>query len=100
MVAPMVSREEVYERVRRTMKELFEVDADRVTPDTKLIDDLGLDSIDALDLAAHLEELSPRRIPDERLKALRSVNDVVELVLLLVNDLPFDASEAANEETK
>lgn len=80
------------------MKELFEVNAERVTPETKLIDDLGLDSIDALDLAAHLEELSPRRIPDERLKALRTVNDVVDLVHLLVNDLPFDGSEQARKE--
>jgi len=86
----MVTREEVTERVRRTMKELFEVNAERVTPETKLIDDLGLDSIDALDLAAHLEELSPRRIPDDRLKALRTVGDVVDLVLVLVNDLPFE----------
>ncbi len=86
----MVSREEVADRVRRTMKELFEVDPERVKPETKLIEDLGLDSIDALDLAAHLEELSPRRIPDDRLKALRTVDDVVELVHQLVNDLPFD----------
>ena len=86
----MVTREEVTERVRRTMKELFEVNAERVTPETKLIDDLGLDSIDALDLAAHLEELSPRRIPDDRLKALRTVGDVVDLVLVLVNVLPFE----------
>lgn len=86
----MVTREEVTERVRRTMKELFEVNAERVNPDTKLIDDLGLDSIDALDLAAHLEELSPRRIPDERLKALRTVGDVVDLVMVLLNDQPFE----------
>lgn len=74
------------------MKELFEVDADRVTPETKLIEDLSLDSIDALDLAAHLEELSPRRIPDEKLKSLRTVSDVVDLVHVLVNDLPFDGT--------
>lgn len=72
------------------MKELFEVDPERVKPETKLVEDLGLDSIDALDLAAHLEELSPRRIPDEKLKALRTVDDVVELVHQLVNDLPFE----------
>lgn len=74
------------------MKELFEVDAERVIPETQLIGDLGLDSIDALDLAAHLEELSPRRIPDEMLKSLRTVKDVVDLVHLLVNDLPFEGA--------
>lgn len=78
------------------MKELFEVDPERVKPETKLVEDLGLDSIDALDLAAHLEELSPRRIPDDKLKALRTVDDVVELVHQLVNDLPFDGATPAS----
>lgn len=89
----MVSREEVYERIRRSLKELFEVDEAKVTPETKLIEDLGLDSIDALDLAAHLEELTPRRIPDERLKGLRTVDDVVDLVHALLNDEPLGAED-------
>lgn len=89
----MVSREEVYERIRRSLKELFEVDEAKITPETKLVEDLNLDSIDALDLAAHLEELTPRRIPDERLKTLRTVNDVVDLVHDLLNDVPFEGEK-------
>lgn len=88
----MATREEVYERIRQSFKELFELDESRITPETKLVDDLGLDSIDALDLAAHLEELTPHRIPDERLKEMRTVQDVVDLAFELVNKGSPDGS--------
>ena len=54
-----LTREEVFDRVRSTMQELFEVEADQIQPETKLIEDLELDSIDAIDLAARLEEIPP-----------------------------------------
>jgi acyl carrier protein len=62
------------------MNELFEVDPSTVTLDTKLIDDLGLDSIDAIDLAARLEEVTQKRLTEESLRKLRTVRDVVDLI--------------------
>src|ERR1700722_504243 len=75
----MVTREEVLDRVRSTMHDLFEVDPAKVTLDTRLIDDLGLDSIDAIDLAARLEEGQRKRLTEESLRKLRTVRDVVDL---------------------
>jgi acyl carrier protein len=76
----MVTREEVFDRIKSTMNELFEVDPSTVTLDTKLIDDLGLDSIDAIDLAARLEEVTHKRLTEESLRKLRTVRDVVDLI--------------------
>jgi acyl carrier protein len=76
----MVTREEVLDRVRSTMHDLFEVDPAKVTLDTRLIDDLGLDSIDAIDLAARLEEVTRKRLTEESLRKLRTVRDVVDLI--------------------
>lgn len=83
----MLTREEVLDRVRSTMKELFDVEPEAIKPDTKLIDDLGLDSIDAIDLAARLEEMTFKRLHEEQLRQLRTVDDVVTLIHALVNDV-------------
>jgi acyl carrier protein len=82
----MVTREEVFERVRATMHELFEVDPSTITLETKLIDELHLDSIDAIDLAARLEELTKKRLTEEKLRGLRSVKDVVDLIFNMMSE--------------
>ena len=75
-----LTRDEIFERVRSTMQELFEVEASAIKPDTKLIEDLQLDSIDAIDLAARLEEITRSRLGEEALRSLRTVDDVVTLI--------------------
>jgi acyl carrier protein len=92
----MVTREEVFNRVCGALSELFELDAKTVTLETKLVDDLGLDSIDAIDLAARLEELTKKRLAEEGLRSLRTVGDVVDLIVGMVSDPSSEASEAAS----
>jgi acyl carrier protein len=75
-----LTRDAVFDRVRATMQELFEVSADKIQPETKLIEDLELDSIDAIDLAARLEEITRHRLAEEELRTLRTVDDVVNLI--------------------
>jgi acyl carrier protein len=82
----MVTREEVFDRIKSTMNELFDVDPGTVTLDTKLIDDLGLDSIDAIDLAARLEEVTQKRLTEESLRKLRTVRDVVDLIFGMLDE--------------
>jgi len=75
-----MSKDEILTRVRAAMAELFELDPADITPDAHLIDDLDLDSIDAIDMAARLQELTGRRVPEDALKAIRTIADVVDLV--------------------
>jgi acyl carrier protein len=89
--ATVVTREEVFDRIRSTMHELFEVDPATITLDTKLMDDLGLDSIDAIDLAARLEEVTQKRLTEENLRKLRTVRDVVELIHAMLEQSPGGA---------
>jgi acyl carrier protein len=93
----MLTREEVFDRVRSTMQELFDVGPERVQLDTKLIEDLDLDSIDAIDLAARLEEITRQRLPEETLRALRTVQDVVTLIHETVNSAEAAAAGDAAE---
>jgi acyl carrier protein len=76
-VAP---RDEILERLRRVMTELFsELDADDIRLEARLVEDLDLDSVDAVDLTVKLQELTGQRVEEDDLRRLRTVGDVVSL---------------------
>ena len=68
------------DQLRRMMVELFEIPADRIIPSARLVEDLELDSIDAIDMVVKLQELTGRRVSEDELRSLRTVADVVSLV--------------------
>jgi acyl carrier protein len=67
-------------RIREIFEENFEIAPERVTLDANLFEDLDLDSIDAVDLAIKLQEMTGRRIKPEEFKQVRTVADVVGAV--------------------
>ncbi len=75
-----MTREQIFEKLRAAIVELFEVDGETVRLGSSLIDDLDLDSIDAVDLIAKMQELVGRRIEQESFKKVRTVGDIVEVV--------------------
>ena len=75
-----MTRDEILVKVQAIMGEMFEIEASEIQLDTHLMDDLDLDSIDAIDMAVKLQELSGRRVEEEVLKRIRTVKDVVDLV--------------------
>ena len=74
------SRDEILAEIKRELSTLFELKPEAITPSARLYDDLDLDSIDAVDLAVRLQELTKKRIRPEQFKAVRTVQDVVDAV--------------------
>ena len=66
--------------VRRVLRTEFELEAEDLDEDAHLIDDLELDSVDAVALAVRLEEETGIALEEEALKAMRTVRDVVGVV--------------------
>jgi acyl carrier protein len=79
-----MTKDEIYGRIRSTLIDNFEVPADRISLEAKLGDDLELDSIDAIDMAVQLQELTGARVDENELRKLRTVGDTVDLVARLV----------------
>lgn len=73
-------RQEILAKVRDIMVEMFELDPAGITPEAKLMEDLDLDSIDAIDMVVKLQELTGERVAEEQLKQIRTVGDIVDLV--------------------
>ncbi|MBR8236502.1 acyl carrier protein [Burkholderia sp. AU42008] len=75
---------EILERIRAIFHENFAIEPQHVTPDTHLFEELDLDSIDAVDLAIKLQEMTGKRIKPEEFKSVRTVGDVVAAVHALL----------------
>jgi len=79
---------EIIETVNGIFCEVFELDAEKLTPDAKIFEELGLDSLDAVDLVAGLQEkfgVSLRN--DERVRAVRTLSDVYALVAKIQDEM-------------
>jgi acyl carrier protein len=76
----MASRDEIFGWVTDVLREEFDFAQEGLALDTHLIDDLDLDSIDAIDMTVRLEERTEISFSDADLKAMRTIRDVVDLI--------------------
>ena len=79
-LAADISNTEILERLRKVLHDTFEIEPTRVVLSAHLFTDLGLDSIDAVDLAIQVQEMTGMRIKPEDFKNVRTVGDVVGTV--------------------
>lgn len=75
-----MTKEEILERVVQILSESFELDRAEVVPTAHLFEDLDLDSIDAIDLVVGLQEETGLKLTEDELRAIRIVQDVVDLL--------------------
>jgi len=70
----------VEQRVREIVAEQLERDVKEVTNTASLIDDLGADSLDVVELVMKMEEEFGIEIPDEEAEKIKTVNDVIQYI--------------------
>ena len=75
-----MDKEIIFQKLKESLIELFEVAEEDIEPAAKLNEDLDLDSIDAIDLIVKLQEITGRKIKPEEFRTVRTVQDVVDRV--------------------
>ncbi|MFB0711808.1 acyl carrier protein [Buttiauxella noackiae] len=75
-----MNKEDIYQEVTGLLVKLFELSPEQITPQSRLYEDLDLDSIDAVDMVVHLQKRTGKKIKPEDFKTVRTVQDVVEAV--------------------
>jgi len=73
----------MFEKVCEVFAEELCIDREKITPESALKEDLGLDSLDLISLIDELEETYDIRFPDEEMN-VRTVGEVVEVLERLV----------------
>lgn len=71
----------VYEKVVEKICNLFGLEPGEIHEDTSFVDDLNADSLDVVELTIQMEdEFGMGEVPEEELKKLRTVGDLVEYI--------------------
>lgn len=71
---------DIFEQVKKILCDQLDLDEEQVTEDSEVIDGLGADSLDIVDLVMTLEEEFDTEIPDEDIENLRTVGDIVKYI--------------------
>ncbi|MCR5344134.1 MULTISPECIES: acyl carrier protein [unclassified Butyrivibrio] len=69
-----------FEELKALVAEILAVDEDKVKLESKLIDDLGADSLSVVELHMEIEERLGIKIPDEEVAKLSTVEDVLKAI--------------------
>lgn len=78
-----MDNDQIYVKIKDVLVNQFEVDESKVSLDANLYQELGIDSIDAVDLMVQLNELTGKKIPPEQFKEVRTIGDVINTLASL-----------------
>ena len=82
----MYTKEKIYGFLQEALVSLFEIAPEAITPDANLYEDLDIDSIDAVDLAVKLKQMTDKRLQPEVFKTIRTIGDVVDALSDLASE--------------
>lgn len=71
---------DVFERIREMLAEQLEIEPEKITMESDILEDFDADSLDVVDMVMSLEDEFGIEIPDEQVENLRTVGDVVRYV--------------------
>lgn len=69
-----------FEKVKEIIVDTISCDEEKITLEAKLQDDLGIDSLDAMELSMALEENYSITIDEDALKGFVTVGNIVEYI--------------------
>ena len=71
---------EIEAAVKDILAKQLTMDAGRILPESRLVEDLGLDSFGSVEVAFELEEKFNLKIPDEALYEAKTVKNIVDYI--------------------
>ncbi|MBR2043425.1 MAG: acyl carrier protein [Clostridia bacterium] len=70
----------ILEKLKEIVAEQLEIDAETITTETRLNEDLNADSLDVVEILMALEDEFGVDIPDEEIEKMKTVGDVVKFI--------------------
>lgn len=68
------------EKIAKMLAEQLGISQSKITLESKIVDDLGADSLDVVELLMQLEDETGKTIPDEDVSKIKTVGDLVEVL--------------------
>ncbi|MCC6544396.1 MAG: acyl carrier protein [Nitrospirae bacterium] len=80
-----MTEQDIAERVKKILIEEFELKEEDLTPEATLYDELGLDSLDSVDLVVALEHEFKfkvvRNLDEEKIRSIRTLSDIHRFII-------------------
>lgn len=73
----------MFEEIAKILAEQLGIPQSKVTLESNIIDDLGADSLDVVELLMQLEDQTGKTIPDDKVSEIKTVGDLVEVLKTL-----------------
>lgn len=70
----------VFETIKAILAEQLDIDEDIITAESLIVEDLGADSLDAIDIVMSIEDEFSIEVPDEIVEKIESVSDIITFV--------------------
>lgn len=75
-----------FEKLKKVIAEVLNVDPEEISLDSTFIDDLGADSLDVFQIIMGIEEEFDIEIPAEKAEKISTVEEAVEMIKSAVNN--------------
>ncbi len=75
-----MDKQQIFDWIAKTLAEDFEIEAARIRLESRLYEDLDIDSIDAVDLMVRLKQLTGQRLSPDAFRSVRTIADVVDAI--------------------
>ena len=80
-----MTKDQLFLKCVEILHEMFDLPTERIKPESRLYEELDIDSIDAVDLIVRMKPMVGKRMQPEAFKAVRTVQDVVDALYLLIH---------------
>ena len=80
-----MTKDQLFTRCVEILNETFDIPTEKIKPESRLYEELDIDSIDAVDLLVRMKPMVGKRMQPEAFKAVRTVQDVVDALHLLIH---------------
>lgn len=80
-----MNKEQLFAKCVEILHETFDLEKERIKPESRLYEELDIDSIDAVDLIVRMKPMVGKRMQPEAFKSVRTVQDVVDALYTLIH---------------
>mgnify|MGYP003458103982 FL=1 len=75
-----MTKEQIFDILKEALIELFEIPQEKITLESKIYEDLEIDSIDAIDMIDYIKKKTGYRMEAADFKEIRTLGDIVDVV--------------------
>lgn len=80
-----MTKDELFNKCVEILHETFDIPKERIKPESRLYEELDIDSIDAVDLIVRMKPMVGKRMQPDVFKSVRTVGDVVDALHRLIH---------------